>query len=319
MGQPFSGMTQTGFNTMTLYGTAAQTRFSGMYGSTQYGQTGSSGPTQLPNIPAPNVGDYPPNAQAKLNTIYNAYRQSAANQAYYASQYANRPGNHFVAPSLANQLELIKDAVLNESLGPDVIQSGSESWWDGFQTGLDVVGMVPVFGEFADGLNVGIHLVRGNYAEAALSSASMVPFLGIAPTVGKVGRKLGLLETIVHANPNQAANLTKIREGITEVTNLERAIQSIPPTSLRPSLNSSLPGRVTQGLPTGGMRTPAEVKQAGNFFERNREAARKWWPDRNGGKPWPKDAVHDSHPLPLKGGETRCLSNHGTIVHLFPT
>ena len=28
----------------------------------------------------------------------------------------------------------------------------------------------------------------------------------------------------------------------------------------------------------------------------------KWWSDRNGGKPWPKDSVHDSHPRPLKDG-----------------
>ena len=40
MGQPFSGMTQTGFKTTTLYGTAAQTGISGMYG---YGQTGTGG------------------------------------------------------------------------------------------------------------------------------------------------------------------------------------------------------------------------------------------------------------------------------------
>ncbi len=123
MGQPFSGMTQTGFNITTLYGTAAQTGFSAAYGSNQYGQTAPSGPAQLPNIPAPNVGDYPPNAQAKLNTIYNAYRQYAVNQSYYASQYANRPGNHFVAPSLANQLQQIKESVMNGSLSPDVNQS----------------------------------------------------------------------------------------------------------------------------------------------------------------------------------------------------
>ncbi len=122
MGQPFSGMTQTGFNTMTLYGTAAQTGITGSYGSNQHGQTAPSGPAQLPNIPAPNLGNCSPEAQAKLNTIYKAYRQSAANQSYYASQYANRPGNHFVAPSLENQLEQIKAGVLNGSLKPEVNQ-----------------------------------------------------------------------------------------------------------------------------------------------------------------------------------------------------
>ncbi len=40
MGQPFSGMTETSFNLITLYGTAAQTGITEMYGS--YGQTGQS-------------------------------------------------------------------------------------------------------------------------------------------------------------------------------------------------------------------------------------------------------------------------------------
>ena len=77
MGQPFSGMTQTGFNTTTLYGTAAQTGITGIYGS--YGQTGtggsfyslqtggtvSPGPVVLPPIIGlpnyPTAGGYPPN------------------------------------------------------------------------------------------------------------------------------------------------------------------------------------------------------------------------------------------------------------------
>ncbi len=77
MGQPFSGMTQSGFNTMTLYGTAAQTGISGSYGS--YGQPGtggsfnslqtggtvSLGPVVLPPIVRlpnyPTAGGFPPN------------------------------------------------------------------------------------------------------------------------------------------------------------------------------------------------------------------------------------------------------------------
>ncbi len=123
MGQPFSGMTQTGFNTTTMYGTAAQTGITGMYGSNQYGQTAPSGPAQLPNIPAPNVGNYPPDAQNKVDRIYNAYRQSAANQSYYASQYANRPGANFVAPSLTGMFQQINASVINGNIRPDVDQS----------------------------------------------------------------------------------------------------------------------------------------------------------------------------------------------------
>ena len=73
------------------------------------------------------------------------------------------------------------------------------------------------------------------------------------------------------------------------------------PTSVRPSINSSLPGRVTQKLPAGEMRTPAEVKQARNFFERNRDAAKQWDEQRTG-KTWPDDATHFEHPRPIKDG-----------------
>ena len=124
MGQPFSGMTQTGFNTTTLYGTAAQTGTSVMFGALQ---TGGTGPPTLPNLPAPNVGDYPPDALNKVDRIYNAYRQSAVNQSYYASQYANKPGANFVAPSLPNMLQHINTAVINGSLGPDVNQANSSN------------------------------------------------------------------------------------------------------------------------------------------------------------------------------------------------
>ncbi len=59
---------------------------------------------------------------------------------------------------------------------------------DGLQLGLDVVGLIPVFGEFADVANAGISLARGDYAGAALSLLSAIPFVGYLGTAGKVGR-----------------------------------------------------------------------------------------------------------------------------------
>jgi hypothetical protein len=59
---------------------------------------------------------------------------------------------------------------------------------------------------------------------------------------------------------------------------------------------------VTQELPAGQIRTPAEVAQARNFFERNRQAAQDWWSQRNGGKPWPENTTHAEHPRPLADG-----------------
>lgn len=60
---------------------------------------------------------------------------------------------------------------------------------DGVQTGLDVVGLIPGVGEIADGLNAAIYTGRGDYTNAALSAAAMIPFAGWAATGGKLGNK----------------------------------------------------------------------------------------------------------------------------------
>lgn len=59
---------------------------------------------------------------------------------------------------------------------------------DGLQLGLDIVGLIPVFGELADVANAGISLARGDYAGAALSLLSAIPFAGYLGTTGKVVR-----------------------------------------------------------------------------------------------------------------------------------
>jgi len=59
---------------------------------------------------------------------------------------------------------------------------------DGIQLGLDIVGLIPVVGEIADVANAGISLSRGDYAGAALSLLSAIPFVGYVGTAGKIGR-----------------------------------------------------------------------------------------------------------------------------------
>jgi len=53
---------------------------------------------------------------------------------------------------------------------------------------LDVVGMIPAAGELADGINALWYTAEGNYEDAALSSAAMIPFAGWAATAGKWGK-----------------------------------------------------------------------------------------------------------------------------------
>ncbi|WP_217582111.1 hypothetical protein, partial [Lysinibacillus sp. GbtcB16] len=53
------------------------------------------------------------------------------------------------------------------------------------QVGLDIVGMVPVVGEVADGVNGIIYAARGDKVNAALSFGAMIPVVGNAATAGK--------------------------------------------------------------------------------------------------------------------------------------
>ena len=55
-------------------------------------------------------------------------------------------------------------------------------------TVLDVVGLIPAFGEIADGANALIYLAEGNHTDAALSAAAMIPIAGWAATAGKAVR-----------------------------------------------------------------------------------------------------------------------------------
>ena len=57
---------------------------------------------------------------------------------------------------------------------------------DNIQTGLDVAGLTPVFGIFADGLNTLISTGRGDWAGAGLSAAAMIPGAGQGVTAAKL-------------------------------------------------------------------------------------------------------------------------------------
>jgi RHS repeat-associated protein len=63
-------------------------------------------------------------------------------------------------------------------------------WLDDFQTALDVLGLIPGLGEPIDGLNAAIYLGRGQYGNAALSAAAMVPLIGSVGTGGKLAGKV---------------------------------------------------------------------------------------------------------------------------------
>ncbi|MGH9180768.1 MAG: RHS repeat-associated core domain-containing protein, partial [Acidimicrobiales bacterium] len=54
---------------------------------------------------------------------------------------------------------------------------------------LDVIGLIPVVGEAADGINAVWYGAEGDYTNAALSAAAMIPILGWGATSAKAGLK----------------------------------------------------------------------------------------------------------------------------------
>ncbi|NHB57510.1 DUF4150 domain-containing protein, partial [Acinetobacter sp. 194] len=85
---------------------------------------------------------------------------------------------------------------------------------DVLQVGLDIVGLIPGIGEIADGINAVIYLARGDYVNAALSGAAMIPFAGWAATGAKAANKT-IKATKAGAKAAEAA--AKIKKGANAV------------------------------------------------------------------------------------------------------
>ena len=66
---------------------------------------------------------------------------------------------------------------------------GNQSLSDWIHGGLDVIGLIPVVGEVADGINAIYYLAEGDYVNAGISAASMIPIVGDAAKGGKYAVK----------------------------------------------------------------------------------------------------------------------------------
>jgi hypothetical protein len=74
-------------------------------------------------------------------------------------------------------------------IAPSQPSGGVGKLLDATQTVLDAGGFVPVAGEPLDAINALISLFRGDWVNAGLSAAAMIPFFGWAATGGKWVKK----------------------------------------------------------------------------------------------------------------------------------
>lgn len=87
------------------------------------------------------------------------------------------------------QLKKYNDQILNNSINTaNAFNNGSaSSSLDALSLALDVAGLIPVVGNFADLANVGVNLIRGDLTGAGLSVLAAVPLLGGLAGGAKIG------------------------------------------------------------------------------------------------------------------------------------
>ncbi len=128
------------------------------------------------------------------------------------------------APVAAPASGIGPNGEITGNTNPEVAPETEEesSWWGGLvdavsnislsdivHTTLDVVGLIPGLGEVADGLNALIYLAEGNYTDAALSAAAMIPFAGAAATAAKFAKKTGAGKAMVKAGKGVVNKVSK--------------------------------------------------------------------------------------------------------------
>lgn len=102
--------------------------------------------------------------------------------------------------------------------GEELQAEGESSGWgimDWVHTGLDVAGLIPGVGEIADGINTLLYCAEGDKANAALSAAAMVPFLGWGASGTKlVGKGAKIVKGLDKAEDGAGLGKQLLQEGM---------------------------------------------------------------------------------------------------------
>ncbi len=144
----------------------------------------------------------------------------------------------------------------------DTAESDSSLISDIGHFALDVIGLVPVVGEWADGLNATWYASEGRYFEAALSGAAVIPLFGISATItkwfGKTRTMAGAEDLAATAvfGPQTQASIQRLRtSGFTEIADAAGgAIHSIG------RLNVESVARIESILNDGNLRLAPRLR-----------------------------------------------------------
>jgi hypothetical protein len=95
-------------------------------------------------------------------------------------------------------LAAAQEAVTTPSTGRRIL-----NW---IQTGLDIIGFILVIGEVADGINAILYLAQGDFLNAGISAAALIPVVGSAATAGRQVYRAVDVATTVARTGNNATN-----------------------------------------------------------------------------------------------------------------
>jgi len=155
---------------------------------------------------------------------------------------------------------------------------------DFIQTGLDVVGLIPVVGEVADGINGVIYSARGDVVNAGLSFSAMIPVVGWASTGGKFiknGNDLFQARNVINTEAMKSVyspiyqDVINVQLGITQnrLNLLSSTRYQIGTPNLH-TLNTPQKTYMPESIKSGNVNTSihnadAEIKNSGNTITKS--------------------------------------------------
>jgi hypothetical protein len=130
---------------------------------------------------------------------------------------------------------------------------------------LDLLGLIPVYGEIFDGVNAFIYLMEGDDEMAAVSLAAMVPILGISATVGKFGIKAAKATKVGLSVEKTALKISAKAVETAGVKGIAKALSAATKAVAR--AESSKIAQLGVSLLKGGVKTAIEIELQGLLKE----------------------------------------------------
>ncbi len=198
---------------------------------------------------------------------------------------AEREGHaslHRLSPQDATGLARVLDqTAANVGRPPDYARLAA----DVGQIGLDIAGIfdpTPI----SDGTNALVSVFRGNFGDAGLSALGMIPYIGDAAKLGKLGSWARTVHSAVEAAGHSAAFRRTVEPALRALSDAigavpDRIMRSLP-ASARDELTamkSSIDGLLARAAPGG--RTLDEIAPNGRVPSVTNHAFADWFDDLN--------------------------------------